>query len=143
MVSTSPVLDPANGVRALPSASRIAPKMTTFTAPYLSAIAPKTGCAAPHISCPIASAKLIATMLNAGRLSDRHEEQAGGLAHTHRDQQDGARGEHQCVQLRGAKFVRLRRPFCSIGHGGMRTPRYRCAARRRYTASRHNEFGIW
>ena len=61
IVNNSPTLDVANGVSTQPSASMIAPATMTFTAPYLSAIAPKTGCAAPNTNCPTASAKLIAT----------------------------------------------------------------------------------
>ena len=47
MVKMSPALDVNTGVSAIPNASSALPKMITRTAPYLSAIAPNKGCAAP------------------------------------------------------------------------------------------------
>ncbi len=62
MVSNSPELDVMNGVSAAPSANSKAPPMMTFGAPYLSAMTPNTGWAAPNTNCPTASAKLKATI---------------------------------------------------------------------------------
>ncbi len=50
------------GVSAVPAASISAPRMMTRIEPYLSATAPKIGCATPHMNWPTASAKLIDAM---------------------------------------------------------------------------------
>ena len=48
IVNSNPHCVSTKGVSAVPSASNTPPAMMTRTAPYLSEIAPNTGCAAPH-----------------------------------------------------------------------------------------------
>jgi hypothetical protein len=59
IVSSSAHSDPTNGVAAVPTASITPPRAITRPGPYLSATAPKTGCATPHISCATAITKLM------------------------------------------------------------------------------------
>ncbi len=59
MVSSRPHSELTNGVAARPPASSSAPSTITRAGPYLSAMAPKMGCEAPHMNWPMASAKLI------------------------------------------------------------------------------------
>jgi len=51
----------ANGVAAVANATRSAPPTMTRRGPWRSAIAPATGCAMPHTSCPTANARLMVT----------------------------------------------------------------------------------
>ena len=61
-VNISPHCEGIRGVSASPSDSSTPPKTSTPVEPRLSAIAPKTGCTAPQVNCPMASAKLIAAI---------------------------------------------------------------------------------
>jgi hypothetical protein len=61
-VSVSPPLVVTYGVANDPAASSKAPATIILIGPYLSASAAKIGWAAPYMNCPIASAKLNATM---------------------------------------------------------------------------------
>ena len=63
IVTTSPKLLVKNGVSAVPTASRRTPPINTGVKPKRSAHAPAIGCATPHMNCPTAMAKLIATIL--------------------------------------------------------------------------------
>ncbi|MCY1443429.1 hypothetical protein D9M71_598440 [compost metagenome] len=53
----------SSGASTRPATSRSVPPSSTGHAPRWSATAPNTGCTAPQTNCPIASAKLISTML--------------------------------------------------------------------------------
>ena len=61
-VNIRPQAEVRCGVSASPSASSTAPSTSTPVEPRLSAMAPNTGCTAPHVNCPMARAKLIAAM---------------------------------------------------------------------------------
>ena len=93
MVTTKPKLLVKNGVNAVPTASSSTPPINTGVKPKRSAHAPATGCAKPHMNCPTAMAKLIATMLTPVEPLMGKTKQPLRLPRPHGDHQHRRRGE--------------------------------------------------